>query len=153
MTPAYDVLIRNGTVYDGSGDAPFTGDLAVQGDAVVAVGPNAAGSARAALEIDARGLAVAPGFTNMLSWAVVSLIEDGRSQSDVRQGVTLLRPSTPTENAFERAATRTRVFSATFPMILDDYVMRDFVVNFGLVMKTMKDTRNSLGDAFAGLKA
>jgi len=85
----YDVLIRNGTIYDGSGGPPFTGDVAIQGDSVVAVGPNAAGSSRAQLEIDARGLAVAPGFTNMLSWAVVSLIEDGRSQSDIRQGVTL----------------------------------------------------------------
>ena len=89
MTPTYDVLIRNGTVYDGSGAPPFTGDVAIQGDAITALGPNAAGSSRAQLEVDARGLAVAPGFTNMLSWAVASLIEDGRSQSDIRQGVTL----------------------------------------------------------------
>jgi N-acyl-D-amino-acid deacylase len=84
---AYDVIIRNGTIYDGSGGNPFTGDVAIRGDKIVAIG-NLAG-AKARVEIDARGLAVAPGFINMLSWATDSLIEDGRSQSDLRQGVTL----------------------------------------------------------------
>ena len=83
----YDLIIRNGLIYDGSGDDPFTGDIAIQGDKIVAIG-NLAG-ARGKVEIDARGLAVAPGFINMLSWATDSLIEDGRSQSDLRQGVTL----------------------------------------------------------------
>ncbi|HVQ06994.1 MAG TPA: D-aminoacylase [Allosphingosinicella sp.] len=83
----YDVLIRGGTVYDGSGGAPFTGDVAIRGDRIVAVAPRI--GARGTREIDARGLAVAPGFINMLSWANESLIEDGRSQSDIRQGVTL----------------------------------------------------------------
>jgi N-acyl-D-amino-acid deacylase len=86
--PAYDVVIRRGTIFDGSGAPPFTGDLALQGDTLAALAPSL-GDARGATEIDAAGLAVAPGFINMLSWATESLIEDGRSQSDVRQGVTL----------------------------------------------------------------
>jgi N-acyl-D-amino-acid deacylase len=83
----YDVVIRGGTVYDGSGDAPRVADLAVRGDAIAALGDLE--GARGKLEIDAAGLAVAPGFVNMMSWANESLIEDGRSQSDIRQGVTL----------------------------------------------------------------
>jgi N-acyl-D-amino-acid deacylase len=85
--PDYDVLIRGGTIYDGSGGPPARGDVAVNGDRVAAVGE--LGRARARREIDAGGLAVAPGFINMLSWANVSLLADGRSQSDLRQGVTL----------------------------------------------------------------
>ena len=85
--PAYDVVIRNGTIYDGSGRLPFRGDLAMNGDTIAAVGERVSGSGR--VDIDADGLAVAPGFINMLSWATESLIHDGRSQSDLRQGVTL----------------------------------------------------------------
>ena len=85
----YDVVIRNGMIYDGSGKPPVRGDVAINGDAIVAVGKSAAGGARGRTEIDAKGLAVAPGFINMLSWATESLIVDGRSQSDIRQGVTL----------------------------------------------------------------
>lgn len=83
----YDILIRNGTIYDGSGDAPFSGDVAINGDTIAALG--ALTDAHGREEIDAHGLAVAPGFINMLSWANESLIADGRSQSDIRQGVTL----------------------------------------------------------------
>ena len=83
----HDVIIRGGTVYDGSGGAPFVADVAIDGDRIAAIGDLDAASA--GLEIDASGLAVSPGFINMLSWAVESLIEDGRAQSDVRQGVTL----------------------------------------------------------------
>ena len=83
----YDVIVRDGTIYDGSGGAPYIGDIAIRGDRIVQVGGNIAGSG--STEIDARGLAVAPGFINMLSWANESLIEDGRGQSDIRQGVTL----------------------------------------------------------------
>ena len=86
-SPDYDVLIRGGSIYDGSGAEPATGDVAIRGDAIVAVGQ--VGTARGRTEIDARGLAVAPGFINMLSWAAESLIADGRAQSDLRQGVTL----------------------------------------------------------------
>ncbi len=83
----YDVLIRNGTIYDGSGAAPFVGDVAIRGDTIAAVGR--LDHARARVEIDATGLAVSPGFINMLSWATESLIHDGRALSDIRQGVTL----------------------------------------------------------------
>lgn len=83
----YDILVRGGTIYDGSGGAPYRGDVAIRGDRIAFVGPRAPGSA--GREIDASGLAVAPGFINMLSWATESLIADGRGQSDIRQGVTL----------------------------------------------------------------
>ncbi|HEV8124503.1 MAG TPA: D-aminoacylase [Gemmatimonadales bacterium] len=82
----FDIVIRNGTIYDGRGGAPFVGDIAIRGDSIVQVG---AVGGRGTTEVDARGLAVAPGFINMLSWANESLIQDGRSQSDIRQGVTL----------------------------------------------------------------
>ncbi len=83
----YDVLIRNGTVYDGGGGPGARADVAIRGDAIAAVGNLP--TATAALQIDASSLAVAPGFINMLSWATDSLIVDGRSQGDIRQGVTL----------------------------------------------------------------
>jgi N-acyl-D-amino-acid deacylase len=83
----YDILIRGGSIYDGSGVAPVVGDVAIVGDSIRAVGPTPSGRGRT--EVDAAGLAVAPGFINMLSWAAESLIADGRSQSDIRQGVTL----------------------------------------------------------------
>jgi N-acyl-D-amino-acid deacylase len=83
----YDTVIRGGTIYDGSGGAPYVGDVAIEGERIAAVAPRIQG--RGEREIDARGLAVAPGFINMLSWATESLIQDGRSQSDIRQGVTL----------------------------------------------------------------
>jgi len=83
----YDVIIRGGTVYDGSGWPASVADLAIRGDTIAAIG--ALGADRAQTEIDAAGLAVAPGFINMLSWAAEALIADGRSQSDIRQGVTL----------------------------------------------------------------
>jgi N-acyl-D-amino-acid deacylase len=85
-TPAFDVLIMNGTVYAGDGGAPFQADIGISGDRIAAIGEL---TGTAAKTIDASGLAVAPGFINMLSWATESLIEDGRSQSDIRQGVTL----------------------------------------------------------------
>ena len=83
----YDVVLRNGTIYDGSGSDPFAGDLAINGDLIVAIGD--LGRATGRVELDVAGLAVAPGFINMMCWANESLIEDGRSQSDIRQGVTL----------------------------------------------------------------
>jgi N-acyl-D-amino-acid deacylase len=83
----YDLILRSGTIYDGSGGKPFVGDVAVRGDRIVKVGT--LGDTKATTEIDARGMAVAPGFVNMLSWATDSLIVDGRAQSDIRQGVTL----------------------------------------------------------------
>lgn len=83
----YDLIIENGTVYDGSGAAPVSADVAIVGDRIAAMGDLSRASA--ARRLDAGGLAVAPGFINMLSWATESLLEDGRSQSDIRQGVTL----------------------------------------------------------------
>ncbi len=85
-SPAYDVVIRNGLVYDGTGSDPVRVDLALRGDSIAKVGSV---HGRGMVEIDAEGRAVAPGFINVLSWAPESLIEDGRSQSDIRQGVTL----------------------------------------------------------------
>jgi N-acyl-D-amino-acid deacylase len=83
----YDMVIRGGLIYDGTGAPPWVGDLAVTGQRILGMGPSIPGQARR--EIQARGLAVAPGFINMLSWATESLLVDGRSQSDIRQGVTL----------------------------------------------------------------
>jgi N-acyl-D-amino-acid deacylase len=85
--PAYSVLIRGGTIYDGSGGTPYVGDVALQGDKIVYVGPHAPGPA--ARVVDATGKAVSPGFINMLSWAVESLIADGRGLSETMQGITL----------------------------------------------------------------
>ena len=83
----HDVVIRGGTVYDGLGGAPGVADLAIDDDTVSAIGP--AGTLSGDIEIDATGLAVSPGFVNVLSWANESLLVDGRAQSDIRQGVTL----------------------------------------------------------------
>ena len=83
----HDVVIRGGTIYDGSGGAPYAGEVAIDGDRVSYVGP--ARSLKGRLVIDATGKAVAPGFINMLSWSVASLIQDGLGQSELRQGVTL----------------------------------------------------------------
>lgn len=82
----FDTIIRNGTVYDGTGGPPVQADVGVRGDMVAAVG-NLRG-AEAKTVVDATGFAVSPGFINMLSWATASLLVDGRSQSDIRQGVT-----------------------------------------------------------------
>jgi N-acyl-D-amino-acid deacylase len=83
----YDVVLRGGTIYDGGGKTPYVGDLAIKGDLVAAIGDLSA--ARGKTEIRADGLAVAPGFINMMGWGNESLIQDGRAQSDIRQGVTL----------------------------------------------------------------
>jgi len=82
-----DLVIRNGTIYDGRGGPPLEGDVGIAGDTIAAVGRLEGWRGRD--ELDAAGLAVAPGFVNMLSWATESLLEDGRAQSDIRQGVTL----------------------------------------------------------------
>jgi N-acyl-D-amino-acid deacylase len=83
----FDLLIRNGLLYDGSGKPPLKSDIAVTDGRISAIGTLT--NARAKTVVDAKGLAVAPGFINMLSWANESLIQDGRSESDIRQGVTL----------------------------------------------------------------
>jgi len=100
----YDVVIRGGTIYDGSGGAPFAADLAVKGDRIVAIAPHI--KARGKVEVDAKGKAVSPGFINMLAHPEESLIADGRGLSDLMQGVTLevmgedsMGPLTPTMKA------------------------------------------------------
>ena len=84
--PDFDVIIKDGTVYDGTGAEPKQADVAIRGDRIAGIGDFK--TAKANTIIDAKGLAVAPGFINMLSWSTVSLIQDGRSQSEIRQGVT-----------------------------------------------------------------
>jgi N-acyl-D-amino-acid deacylase len=86
-TSMHDTVIRGGAIYDGSGRPPIVGDLGIGGDSIAEIA--ASGTLRGKTVVDANGLAVAPGFINMLSWADESLIVDGRGQSDVRQGVTL----------------------------------------------------------------
>ena len=103
-----DVLIKGGAVYDGSGGPPVQADVGIRGDRIAAIGTI---SGTAPTVVDARGLAVAPGFINMLSWAPVTLLADGRSQSDIRQGVTTeifgegwsMGPLTPEMKARARA--------------------------------------------------
>jgi N-acyl-D-amino-acid deacylase len=84
---SFDVIIRGGTVYDGSGKPPMIADVGINADTLSFIGDLS--KSKAKKEIDARGLAVSPGFINMLSWATESLILDGNSQADIRQGVTL----------------------------------------------------------------
>src|SRR5262249_32714094 len=84
----FDVIIRGGLLYDGSGQAPRHADLGISGDRIATIGD--LGNATSKSVLDAKGLAVAPGFINMLSWSTDSLIADGRGQSEIRQGVTTL---------------------------------------------------------------
>ena len=84
---AYDIVLRGGTIYDGSGGAPYAADLAVNGDRIALIEPHIAGRGRT--EIDAHGKAVSPGFINMLAHPEESLMVDGRALSDLAQGVTL----------------------------------------------------------------
>jgi N-acyl-D-amino-acid deacylase len=81
-----DVIIKSGTVYDGAGGPAQRTDIGIKGDRITAV--RDLSSAKATNVVDATGLAVCPGFINMLSWSTISLIEDGRGQSEIRQGVT-----------------------------------------------------------------
>ena len=83
----HELILRNGTIVDGIGAPSFVGDLAINDDRITAVGD--LGDSRGVTEVDVSGLVVAPGFINMLSWAGEALLEDGRSQGDIRQGVTL----------------------------------------------------------------
>ena len=85
--PSYDTIIRNGMVYDGNGGEPFKGDIGINSDTIAFIGDLSKEKGRN--EIDANGMAVSPGFINMLSWSPVTLLEDGNSQGDIRQGVTI----------------------------------------------------------------
>ena len=83
----YDIIIRNGMIYDGNGGIPYKADIGINADTIAFIGNLSADVGTT--ETDANGMAVSPGFINMLSWANESLLQDGRSQSDIRQGVTL----------------------------------------------------------------
>ena len=83
----YDTIVRNGTIYDGNGGEPYNADIAINADTIAFIGDLKNASAKN--EVDSKGKVVSPGFINMLSWATETLIEDGNSQSDIRQGVTL----------------------------------------------------------------
>ena len=86
MQNTYDIILRNGMIYDGSGSTPYHGDVAINGQRIAAVGALAADKGKQELDLD--GLAVSPGFINVMSWAPITSLHDGRSQSDIRQGVT-----------------------------------------------------------------
>ena len=85
--PAYDIILIGGTMYDGSGSAPYVADIGINSDTIAFIGDLK--NVKAKEIIDVSGLAIAPGFINMLSWATESLLIDGNAQSDIRQGVTL----------------------------------------------------------------
>src|SRR5262249_8743323 len=82
----FDILLRGGAVYDGTGAAPVVADVAIRGDKIAGIGAFESSSAK--LVLDVKGLAVAPGFINMLSWSNESLLADGRSEGEIREGVT-----------------------------------------------------------------
>lgn len=86
-SPKFDTIIENGTIYDGTGEASYIADIGIKADTIAAIGD--LNPADAATVVNAKGLAVAPGFINMLSWANYSLQNDGRSMSNIKQGVTL----------------------------------------------------------------
>jgi len=124
----FDIILRNGTIYDGSGSSSFVGDIAINADTIAAIGDLQ--TARGEIDMDASGLAVAPGFINMLSWAQESLIEDGRSQSNIRQGVTLevmgegwsegpLTPSMKKENTEQQGDIKYDIVWSTLGEFLD----------------------------------
>lgn len=83
----YEIIIRNGRIFDGSGESSYTGDIAINADTIAAIGKLR--RATGITEIDANGMAVSPGFINMLSWSNVTLLYDARSLGDIMQGVTL----------------------------------------------------------------
>ena len=85
--PSYDTIIRNGMVYDGNGGEPYKADIGIINDTIAFLGDLS--NSKGNNEIEANGMAVSPGFINMLSWSPVTLLEDGNSQGDIRQGVTL----------------------------------------------------------------
>ncbi len=135
---AYDLVIRGGTIHDGGGGEPFVGDVGLRGDRIAFVGTRLDGAAKA--ELDARGLAVAPGFINMLSWAAEPLIRDGRAQSDVRQGVTLevmgegwsmgpLNPTMKAEALAEQTVTRYPIGWTSLGEFLEHLERRGVSVN------------------------
>ncbi len=152
--PTYDVIIRGGTVYDGRGTAGVVEDVAIAGDSIVALGKLTA--ARGRQEIAASGLAVAPGFINMLSWANEALLVDGRSQSELRQGVTLevfgegesMGPVTPEMKREWEAAQGDIRYPVTWTTLrgyLDTLVGRGISPNVGSFVGAATVRQNVLG--------
>jgi N-acyl-D-amino-acid deacylase len=151
--PQYDAVIRHGTVYDGTGAAAKVEDLAIEGDRVAARGDLS--GARGRQEIDATGLAVAPGFINMLSHSETSLIADGRSQGDIRQGVTLevfgessMGPITEQmkiEQTERQGDIKFDITWTTLGEYLDDLVMRGVSTNVASFVSAATVRANEIG--------
>jgi N-acyl-D-amino-acid deacylase len=128
-SPTFDLILRNGNVYDGSGGPPFVADVAVSGDRIARVG--GLDGAHAATEIDAAGMAVAPGFVNMLSHSYASMLQDGRSLAELKQGVTLqifgegfsMGPQTPAM----RESARKAGAEAAIPYDVDWWSLADYL--------------------------
>jgi N-acyl-D-amino-acid deacylase len=154
--PQADLIIRNGVIYDGSGGAPLRGDLALRGDRVVGRGDLQGWSALA--ELDAAGLAVAPGFINVLSWATESLLVDGRALSDIRQGVTTeifgegwsmgpLSPAMKAEMQRQQGDIRYEIAWTTLGEYLDHLVARGVSVNVASFVGAATVRMHELGNA------
>jgi len=150
-----DTLIRHANIYDGNGGGPFNGDIAITGDSIAAIGTLTKVKAKQVL--DAHGLAAAPGFINVLSQADVSLIEDGRSQSDLKQGVTLevmgegismgpLSDSMKKEMIDEQADVRFNVNWTTLGQFLDSLVARGVSTNVASFVGATTVRLNVLGN-------
>ena len=155
ITPHYDTIIRNGMLYDGSGSPPVRGDLAIRGDRIAAIGTI---RGTATHELDANGMAVSPGFINMLSWATQSLIVDGRGMSDVKQGVTLevfgegvsmgpLNPAMKAEVQREQGDFKYDVDWTTLREYLDSLVRRGISVNVASFVGATTIRMHVLGEA------
>jgi N-acyl-D-aspartate/D-glutamate deacylase len=151
-----DLLIVNGVIFDGSGRAPVSGSLAVRDGRVLAVGNRA--DYVSDRTVDAHGLAVAPGFINMLSWAPESLLQDGRAMSDIRQGVTLevfgegdsMGPLTPEMKAELRKRQTDIVYDITWTSLgefLDGLVARGISVNVASFLGAATIREHELGFA------
>ena len=151
---AFDVVIRSGRIYDGGGGAPYVADVAVRGDRIARIAPRIDGAA--ALEIEAGGLAVSPGAVNMLSWASVTLLADGRSQSDLRQGVTLevlgegtsmgpLTPAMKREMAERQGELKYDVAWTTLAEYLDHLALRGVSCNVASFMGATTARIHALG--------
>lgn len=150
----HDLVIRNGLICDGSGRAPHPGELAIAGDRIADIAPRIPDGGR--VELDAAGCVLAPGFINMLSWANASLLVDGRSQSDIRQGVTLevlgegismgpLTPAMRREMSERQGDLRYEVAWTTLGEYLDHLVSRGVSCNVTSFMGATTARINVLG--------
>ena len=153
--PRYDVVIRGGTVYDGSGGEPYVADVAVSGDRIAAIGPHLPGRGRT--EVDATGQAVAPGFINMLAHPEESLFVDGRALSDLKQGVTLevmgefsMGPLTPRMRGLAQARQGDIRYPVTWTTLggyLDTVQKRGIAPNIASFVGASTVRENLLGEA------